>query len=112
MDTNAFSHWQGVDANHRDKQGLSLLHVVISLFLCVVSDVGEMISVVDCVALCLCTCTYFLCFHLYDINFWVNWVQAAVFNQTEIAFALMDSGANLNYKNAQGNQCLILTSIV
>lgn len=29
--------------------------------------------------------------------------QAAVFNQTEIAFALMDSGANLNYKNAQGN---------
>ncbi|GMN42710.1 hypothetical protein TIFTF001_011925 [Ficus carica] len=28
--------------------------------------------------------------------------QAAVFNQTEIAFALMDSGASLNYKNAQG----------
>ncbi|PON97154.1 Notch [Trema orientale] len=27
---------------------------------------------------------------------------AAVFNRTEIAFALMDSGANLNYKNAQG----------
>lgn len=27
---------------------------------------------------------------------------AAVFNQTEIAFALMDSGASLNYKNAQG----------
>uniref|UniRef100_A0A803QUA2 FYVE-type domain-containing protein n=1 Tax=Cannabis sativa TaxID=3483 RepID=A0A803QUA2_CANSA len=27
---------------------------------------------------------------------------AAVFNQTEIVFSLMDSGANLNYKNAQG----------
>lgn len=29
--------------------------------------------------------------------------QAAVFNQTEIVFALMDSGASLDYKNAQGN---------
>nr|GMC51981.1 hepatocyte growth factor-regulated tyrosine kinase substrate [Ipomoea batatas] len=28
--------------------------------------------------------------------------QAAVFNQTEIAFALMESGASLNYKNPQG----------
>lgn len=47
---------------------------------------------------------YLFCLHLHDTNFWINWVQAAVFNQTEIAFALMDSGANLNYKNAQGKQ--------
>lgn len=45
---------EGVDANYRDKQGLSLLHL------------------------------------------------AAVFNQTDIAFILMDSGASLEYKNAQG----------
>ncbi|KAK7264832.1 hypothetical protein RJT34_32444 [Clitoria ternatea] len=45
---------EGVDANYRDKQGLSLLHL------------------------------------------------AAVFNQTDIAFILMDSGASLDYKNAQG----------
>nr|AFK40074.1 unknown [Lotus japonicus] len=45
---------EGVDANHRDKQGLSLLHL------------------------------------------------AAVFNQTDIVFILMDSGASLKYKNAQG----------
>ncbi|CAL0330248.1 unnamed protein product [Lupinus luteus] len=45
---------QGVDANYRDKQGLSLLHL------------------------------------------------AAVFNQTDIVFTLMDSGASLQYKNAQG----------
>ncbi|XP_019419916.1 PREDICTED: vacuolar protein sorting-associated protein 27 isoform X2 [Lupinus angustifolius] len=44
---------QGVDANYRDKQGLSLLHL------------------------------------------------AAVFNQTDIVFTLMDSGASLEYKNAQ-----------
>ncbi|KAI4335135.1 hypothetical protein L6164_013809 [Bauhinia variegata] len=45
---------QGVDANYRDKQGLSLLHL------------------------------------------------AALFNQTDIVFTLMDSGASLDYKNAQG----------
>lgn len=45
---------QGVDANYRDKQGSSLLHL------------------------------------------------AAVFNQTEIAFALMDHGASLVCKNSQG----------
>lgn len=45
---------EGVDANYRDKQGLSLLHL------------------------------------------------AAVFNQTDIVFILMDLGANLEYKNAQG----------
>ncbi|KAI4344678.1 hypothetical protein L6164_011877 [Bauhinia variegata] len=45
---------QGVDANYRDKQGLSLLHL------------------------------------------------AALFNQTDIVFILMDSGASLEYKNAQG----------
>ncbi|KAM3233766.1 myotubularin-related protein 3 isoform X2 [Capsicum annuum] len=45
---------QGVDANYRDKQGSSLLHL------------------------------------------------AAVFNRTEIAFALMDSGASLYCKNSQG----------
>ncbi|XP_027331607.1 uncharacterized protein LOC113846994 isoform X2 [Abrus precatorius] len=45
---------KGVDANYRDKQGLSLLHL------------------------------------------------AAVFNQTDIVFILMDSGASLEYKNAQG----------
>ncbi|KAF7837608.1 Vacuolar protein sorting-associated protein 27 [Senna tora] len=45
---------EGVDANYRDKQGLSLLHL------------------------------------------------AAVFNQTDIVFILMDSGASLQYKNAQG----------
>ncbi|XP_004508058.1 uncharacterized protein [Cicer arietinum] len=45
---------EGVDANYRDKQGLSLLHL------------------------------------------------AAVFNQTDIVFILMDSGASLEYKNAQG----------
>ncbi|XP_028782499.1 vacuolar protein sorting-associated protein 27-like isoform X1 [Neltuma alba] len=45
---------QGVDANYRDKQGLSLLHL------------------------------------------------AAVFNQTDIVFILMDAGASLEYKNAQG----------
>lgn len=28
MDLVTFSHWQGVDANYRDKQGLSLLHLV------------------------------------------------------------------------------------
>ncbi|KOM33329.1 hypothetical protein LR48_Vigan01g288500 [Vigna angularis] len=46
---------EGVDANYKDKQGLSLLHL------------------------------------------------AAVFNQTDIVFTLMDSGASLEYKNAQGN---------
>ncbi|CAJ1940618.1 unnamed protein product [Sphenostylis stenocarpa] len=45
---------EGVDANYKDKQGLSLIHL------------------------------------------------AAVFNQTKIVFTLMDSGANLEYKNAQG----------
>ncbi|KAK6147528.1 hypothetical protein DH2020_018440 [Rehmannia glutinosa] len=45
---------QGVDANYRDKQGSSLLHL------------------------------------------------AAVFNQTEIAFALIDQGASLDCKNSQG----------
>ncbi|XP_045813277.1 vacuolar protein sorting-associated protein 27 isoform X1 [Trifolium pratense] len=45
---------EGVDANYRDKQGLSLLHL------------------------------------------------AAVFNQTDIVFILMDAGASLEYKNAQG----------
>lgn len=45
---------QGVDANYRDKQGSSLLHL------------------------------------------------AAVFNHTEIAFALMEHGAHLDCKNAQG----------
>ncbi|MED6147910.1 hypothetical protein PIB30_048356 [Stylosanthes scabra] len=45
---------EGVDANYRDKQGLSLLHL------------------------------------------------AAVFNQTDIVFILMESGASLEYKNAQG----------
>ncbi|KAF7836856.1 vacuolar protein sorting-associated protein 27 isoform X1 [Senna tora] len=45
---------EGVDANFRDKQGMSLLHL------------------------------------------------AAVFNQTNIAFILMDSGASLEYKDAQG----------
>ncbi|WVZ11640.1 hypothetical protein V8G54_016170 [Vigna mungo] len=46
---------EGVDANYKDKQGLSLLHL------------------------------------------------AAVFNQTDIVFTLMDAGASLEYKNAQGN---------
>ncbi|KAE8681004.1 RING-H2 finger protein ATL3-like [Hibiscus syriacus] len=45
---------EGVDANYRDKQGLSLLHV------------------------------------------------AALFNQTDIVFALMDYGASMDYKNTQG----------
>ncbi|XP_061361614.1 uncharacterized protein LOC133305411 isoform X2 [Gastrolobium bilobum] len=45
---------EGVDANYRDKQGMSLLHL------------------------------------------------ASVFNQTDIVFILMDSGASLGYKNAQG----------
>ncbi|CAI8610904.1 unnamed protein product [Vicia faba] len=45
---------EGVDANYRDKQGLSVLHL------------------------------------------------AAVFNHTDIVFILMDSGASLEYKNAQG----------
>ncbi|XP_011002822.1 PREDICTED: hepatocyte growth factor-regulated tyrosine kinase substrate-like [Populus euphratica] len=45
---------EGVDANYRDKQGMSLLHL------------------------------------------------AALFNRTDIAFILMDSGASMNYKNAQG----------
>uniref|UniRef100_A0A7N0T0S5 FYVE-type domain-containing protein n=1 Tax=Kalanchoe fedtschenkoi TaxID=63787 RepID=A0A7N0T0S5_KALFE len=45
---------QGVDANYRDKQGFSLLHL------------------------------------------------AALFNQTEIAFILIDNGARLDSKNAQG----------
>lgn len=31
--------------------------------------------------------------------------QAAVFNQTEIAFVLMDHGARLDCKNSQGNCC-------
>ncbi|CAK7352698.1 unnamed protein product [Dovyalis caffra] len=45
---------EGVDANYRDKQGMSLLHL------------------------------------------------AALFNRTDIAFILMDSGASVNYENAQG----------
>ncbi|XP_050219222.1 uncharacterized protein LOC126669720 [Mercurialis annua] len=45
---------EGVDANYRDRQGLSLLHL------------------------------------------------AALFNRTDIVFTLMDSGATLDYKNAQG----------
>ncbi|XP_059451953.1 uncharacterized protein LOC132182662 isoform X1 [Corylus avellana] len=45
---------EGVDANYRDKQGLSLLHL------------------------------------------------AALFNQTDIVFTLMECGANMDYKNAQG----------
>uniref|UniRef100_A0A6N2MPT5 FYVE-type domain-containing protein n=1 Tax=Salix viminalis TaxID=40686 RepID=A0A6N2MPT5_SALVM len=45
---------EGVDANYRDKQGMSLLHL------------------------------------------------AALFNRTDIAFILMESGASMNYKNAQG----------
>ncbi|GMI88532.1 hypothetical protein HRI_002522500 [Hibiscus trionum] len=45
---------EGVDANYRDKQGLSLLHL------------------------------------------------AALFNRTDIVFALMDYGASMDYKNAQG----------
>ncbi|OMO67084.1 hypothetical protein CCACVL1_20811 [Corchorus capsularis] len=45
---------QGVDANYRDKQGSSVLHL------------------------------------------------AAVFNRTDIVFALMESGASMDYKNAQG----------
>ncbi|KAI9122958.1 hypothetical protein K1719_005847 [Acacia pycnantha] len=45
---------QGVDANYKDKQGMSLLHL------------------------------------------------AAVFNQTDIVFILMDAGASLEHKNAQG----------
>ncbi|MBA0797294.1 hypothetical protein Gohar_008009 [Gossypium harknessii] len=46
---------EGVDANYRDKQGLSVLHL------------------------------------------------AALFNRTDIVFALMDYGASMDYKNAQGN---------
>ncbi|KAJ7955360.1 Vacuolar protein sorting-associated protein 27 [Quillaja saponaria] len=46
--------FEGVDANYRDKQGLSLLHL------------------------------------------------ATLFNQTDITFILMEFGANLDYKNAQG----------
>lgn len=45
---------EGVDANYRDKQGLSLLHL------------------------------------------------AALFNRTDIVFTLMESGASMDYKNAQG----------
>lgn len=45
---------EGVDANYRDKQGLSVLHL------------------------------------------------AALFNRTDIVFALMDHGASMDYKNAQG----------
>ncbi|GAV80707.1 FYVE domain-containing protein/Ank_2 domain-containing protein [Cephalotus follicularis] len=45
---------EGVDANYRDKQGMSLLHL------------------------------------------------AALFNQTDIAFTLMECGASVDYKNAQG----------
>ncbi|KAH1105451.1 hypothetical protein J1N35_009219 [Gossypium stocksii] len=45
---------EGVDANYRDKQGLSVLHL------------------------------------------------AALFNRTDIVFALMDYGASMDYKNAQG----------
>ncbi|KAJ8750848.1 hypothetical protein K2173_016029 [Erythroxylum novogranatense] len=45
---------EGVDANYRDRQAMSLLHL------------------------------------------------AALFNRTEIAFTLMESGASLDYKNAQG----------
>lgn len=30
-------------------------------------------------------------------------MQAAVFNHTDIVFALIESGASLDYKNAQGN---------
>ncbi|KAG9156100.1 hypothetical protein Leryth_024919 [Lithospermum erythrorhizon] len=52
---------QGVDANYCDKQGSSLLHLVIVLSM-----------------------------------------LAAVFNQTEIAFALMDNGARADSKNSQG----------
>ncbi|MCO5586441.1 hypothetical protein L7F22_040381 [Adiantum nelumboides] len=50
----------GVNANHQDKQGMSLLHL------------------------------------------------AAVFNSTDIVFLLMDAGANVAAKNAQGTQSIIL----
>ncbi|MBA0853998.1 hypothetical protein Goshw_024782 [Gossypium schwendimanii] len=61
---------EGVDANYRDKQGLSVLHLVV--FSLSLSDV------------------YIL-------------VHAALFNRTDIVFALMDHGASMDYKNAQGN---------
>ncbi|MBA0584982.1 hypothetical protein Gorai_015775, partial [Gossypium raimondii] len=59
---------EGVDANYRDKQGLSVLHLVV--FSLSLSDV------------------YIL-------------VHAALFNRTDIVFALMDHGASMDYKNAQ-----------
>lgn len=40
---------------------------------------------------------------MFDINIWIYWVQAALFNRTDIVFILMESGASMDYKNAQGN---------
>ena len=78
---------QGVDANYRDKQGLSLLHLVL---FCVCVHVR---TPAFC-PICFCSCIFYQ--SQYSL-------QAALFNQTDIVFILMDSGASLDYKNAQGN---------
>ncbi|XP_048633722.1 protein phosphatase 1 regulatory subunit 12A isoform X1 [Brassica napus] len=70
---------EGVDANYHDKQGMSVLHLVIFLLLSLSLPL-------------LCVGNYImLCFP-----------QAVLFNQTEIALMLMEHGASLDYKNAQG----------
>ncbi|KAM7260015.1 hypothetical protein ACFE04_015756 [Oxalis oulophora] len=61
---------EGVDANYHDKQGMSLLHLV------VLSEVTGFVQFLN--------------------------ILAALFNRTEIAFSLMQSGANVEFKNAQG----------
>lgn len=42
-------------------------------------------------------------YRVYDFVVLILFIQAAVFNQTEIAFCLMDHGAKLDCKNSQGN---------
>ncbi|KAF7144304.1 hypothetical protein RHSIM_Rhsim05G0081000 [Rhododendron simsii] len=74
-----FSDGLGVDASYCDKQGLSLLHLVLSLSL----------------SLSL-SCTPLTCYYTYD------GFLAALFNRTEIAFALMECGASLDHRNLQG----------
>lgn len=50
------------------------------------------------------------CIFLFICNSYLfqHFLQAAVFNQTDIVFILMDAGASLEYKNAQGKPFLFI----
>lgn len=42
----------------------------------------------------------------------LSWCQAALFNQSEITFTLMDHGASLDCKNQQGNSLSVSVGLV